>query len=387
MGWGCYMEMSDCPNLESLELDAINLLSFKYTGPQIEIPFENLPNLTTLCIRKGLFRPLYRKFPKILTIFSQLQKLGLRISVEVERRRPHIEFPRMSQLKEMELTAFTFDHLDSLLFLSWWVNSCPSLHRFALDFSLVRFSAREIEKGRRIVHHSLKVVEITGFVGAAVDTELCIFFIENAIALEKMVLDPIPFHKRGGPFENIKYDRRRALVARQRAKHLRPSNYVVVTISLSLSLSLFAKARRALHDLKGIVKLQALVGGYNVRSAKMAPKRMQISARQVSAITFSSKQYSEVGNCSKLHVCNRVCKGQGKVPNHTETMAGEGSCCLMANIWGIKQGLIIAKSLEARNLIVEVDMKGAIDAQNGDNSDDLQQEILFRDCNALREEG
>ncbi|KAL4362800.1 hypothetical protein GQ457_04G037870 [Hibiscus cannabinus] len=217
------LEISRCPNLMSLQLHATNLLTLKYFGPQIEIPFKNVPNLTTLSIGDYLYPLPPRKFGRILTFFPQLQKLALYIGdVEGVRKRRR-EFPLMSQLKQMELCVSASDWiLDSLLFLSWWMNACPSLHRFALDLMWESpRGGRKIEKGRRIVHHSLKEVEITGFVAEIVDTELCMFLIESAIALEKIVLNPNLLRRKGGPFENKDINPKRALTARKRAEHLK----------------------------------------------------------------------------------------------------------------------------------------------------------------------
>ncbi|KAK8692823.1 hypothetical protein V6N13_070430 [Hibiscus sabdariffa] len=73
------LEISGCPNLRSLQLHATNLLTLKYFGPQVEIPFENVPNLTTLSIGDHPYPPPPRKLWRILTFFPQLQKLALYI--------------------------------------------------------------------------------------------------------------------------------------------------------------------------------------------------------------------------------------------------------------------------------------------------------------------
>ncbi|GMJ15027.1 hypothetical protein HRI_005171900 [Hibiscus trionum] len=102
------------------------------------------------------------------------------------------------------------------------MKACPSLHRFALDLMWQgSCSKRKIKKGRRIVHRSLKVVEITGFVAETVDTELCMFLVESAIFLEKIVVDPNPAWRKRGPLRNTDVDPDRALEVRKRAEHLK----------------------------------------------------------------------------------------------------------------------------------------------------------------------
>ncbi|KAE8714700.1 hypothetical protein F3Y22_tig00110194pilonHSYRG00070 [Hibiscus syriacus] len=73
------LEISGCSSLKSLQLHATNLLSFKYFGPEIEIPFENVPNLTALCIKDYAYPPPILKLPRVLTFFPQLHKLSLAI--------------------------------------------------------------------------------------------------------------------------------------------------------------------------------------------------------------------------------------------------------------------------------------------------------------------
>ncbi|KAK8546703.1 hypothetical protein V6N12_027477 [Hibiscus sabdariffa] len=169
-----YLEISDCSRLRSLKLVAPNLLTLKYSGPYINIPFENVPNLTELSIRNDDDEDLiFTELQQILTFVPQLQKLTLYIDDEVDMV-TSIRFPLMNQLRQMKLSVCA-DNVDSLLFLSSWIKACPSLHRFTLDVTTLTLRP---------------VVEITGFVGETVDTELCMLLIENAIELEKIVITP-----------------------------------------------------------------------------------------------------------------------------------------------------------------------------------------------------
>ncbi|KAK8704336.1 hypothetical protein V6N13_047963 [Hibiscus sabdariffa] len=215
-----YLEISGCPRLKRLKLVATNLLTLRYSGPHIKIPFKNVPNLTELSIRNDLDEDLTfkLKLQKILTFVPLLQKLALNINDEVDAVRS-IAYPLMNQLRQMELRICA-DNVDSLLFLSSWIKACPSLHRFTLDFEWgCSILSRKIKKSRTSVHHSLKLVEITGFVGESVDTELCMFLIENAIELDKIVITPSVLWNVGRPSSSTGYDRRPT--ARERAEHLR----------------------------------------------------------------------------------------------------------------------------------------------------------------------
>ena len=49
---------------------------------------------------------------------------------------------------------------------------------------------REAEKAAKSPHSSLKVVEVFGFAGQTIDTEFCMYLIENDVMLEKITIDP-----------------------------------------------------------------------------------------------------------------------------------------------------------------------------------------------------
>ncbi|XP_039047249.1 uncharacterized protein LOC120187645 [Hibiscus syriacus] len=59
----------------------------------------------------------------------------------------------------------------------------------------------------------------------------------------------------------------------------------------------------------------------------------------------------------------------------------------LAELWGIWQGMILAKTLGARNLIIEADAKWVIDALKKEESEDIQHETIFKDCEEMKKEG
>lgn len=46
-----------------------------------------------------------------------------------------------------------------------------------------------MQKVNRCPHQRLKVVKFSGFLGSSIDTELAMYFTENAVALEKFIVD------------------------------------------------------------------------------------------------------------------------------------------------------------------------------------------------------
>ncbi|MBA0736828.1 hypothetical protein Gogos_010318 [Gossypium gossypioides] len=213
-----YLEITACARMKSLELDAPNLLSLKYSGQNIEIHFIEVPNLSELFIGGMFVETCTRSYllPLVPTFASQLQKLVLEMRVD-ERKMKLFEYPILSQLKELELQVRARDH-DSLLCLTSLINASPSLNRLSLELSWSKsYTRRRVMKVKRH-HYNLKEVEIRGFVGGMVDTEFCIYLVENAIMLEKMSIDPFTKNEKGG--ENC-FKAERARAARVRAEDLR----------------------------------------------------------------------------------------------------------------------------------------------------------------------
>ncbi|KAK8597572.1 hypothetical protein V6N13_094975 [Hibiscus sabdariffa] len=183
-----YLKIIHCLCMESLEIDAANLLSFKYSGPKIKIPSMNVPNIVELLIDGTCFKSLTRSMVEMSTAFTRLEKLAFRV-IFVERWMNKCEYPMLSNLKQLELDLYASDD-ESLLFLSSLINACPSLNKLSLEFCWLEVHVkREMKKARKCPHHSLKVVKITGFVGKTIDTEFCMYLIENAVMLEKITID------------------------------------------------------------------------------------------------------------------------------------------------------------------------------------------------------
>ncbi|KAH1107247.1 hypothetical protein J1N35_011015 [Gossypium stocksii] len=79
-----YLEITACARMKSLEVDAPNLLSLKYSGQNIEIRFIELPNLAELFIGGMFVETCTRSYllPLVPTFASQHQKLVLEMRVD-----------------------------------------------------------------------------------------------------------------------------------------------------------------------------------------------------------------------------------------------------------------------------------------------------------------
>ncbi|OMO98540.1 hypothetical protein COLO4_13818 [Corchorus olitorius] len=148
--------ISNCPFLESLCVVASeSLIHPRVAGPKIEISFDNIPNLVELYIGMEELPYLARKYLPLLptsNCFSQLQKLAL-----------GIRYPNFK--------------------------ACPCLIRLALELHYI-CGRRKAKKPKKCPHHSLKLVEVNGFVGTGIDIELCGYLIKNAIMLDKIIINP-----------------------------------------------------------------------------------------------------------------------------------------------------------------------------------------------------
>ncbi|OMP12793.1 putative ubiquitin-protein ligase [Corchorus olitorius] len=217
-----YVEIIFCFSLESLELHAPNLLSLKYSGAKINISFVNIPNLVEISLGGEDLPYFARKLCGLSTHFSKLQMLELDVlQLEViETKMERLKYPIFSQLKQLKLHVDT-NSTASLLFFSRLIKACPSLYRLALELKLasVNPSYRRKMVKARSRHYSLKVVEVTGFVGQTVDTEFCIYLIRSAIMLEKIIIKPCFLDARGSAYENDHVEVEKA--GRERAEQLR----------------------------------------------------------------------------------------------------------------------------------------------------------------------
>ncbi|XP_039070474.1 uncharacterized protein LOC120217455 [Hibiscus syriacus] len=166
-------------------------LSLKYSGPKIKIPTMNVLNITQLSIGRRGLKHFTRKMLGMPTVSTQLEMLAFSMA-SVEKWMKKYEYPILSHLKQLELSLFARDD-ESLLHFSSLINARPLLNKLSLELFWMKPNVkRKAKKAKKCPHHSLRVVNITGFVGKTIDTEFCIYLIKNAVMLEKITLDARP---------------------------------------------------------------------------------------------------------------------------------------------------------------------------------------------------
>nr|XP_016440943.1 PREDICTED: F-box/LRR-repeat protein At1g55660-like [Nicotiana tabacum] len=199
-----FMEISRCYNVQVLEVDASNLESFTYIGPDILVPFQNLPKLSELSIGHQYCHSFIFDADKHTRYSSKLRKLRLIVPPQTLWSRltsSHPDnFPRLDNLRVLELD-FMLAACESLLFFTFLVNASPLLSNFTARIQYTGVLAEErmdihrhVERtawrATRIVHNHLKVVKIIGFTGCRSDFNLALHLLGIGESLKKMILQP-----------------------------------------------------------------------------------------------------------------------------------------------------------------------------------------------------
>ncbi|KAL3511238.1 hypothetical protein ACH5RR_030639 [Cinchona calisaya] len=205
-----HLDIGYCQKLENVEVLAVNLVSFKYAGPRINLCFVDVPKLSSVSLESKYCEEYIINSPSTLYL-SRLEKLELNLKYMKSGR--HIGFPRkfpeFSNLKHLELKFVAVDD-ESILFLTSITGASPRLHKLTLKYRidwaenqifttylgqfaknmLIEVCEKEWEEeARKYSHKSLKVIEFVGWVGIKPDVQLANYFLDSAISLEKIILD------------------------------------------------------------------------------------------------------------------------------------------------------------------------------------------------------
>ncbi|XP_058182173.1 F-box/LRR-repeat protein At3g03360-like [Rhododendron vialii] len=203
------LEISNCISLRGLEICAINLVSFSYTGQRIRLLLTNVPVLSKFSTAGDYCQHLMYKDHMDSSYLQQLERLKMKFVSEVFKASISFtqEFTKLCRLKQLELEIWA-ELGDSLVIYTCLIKACPSLSRFAMRYTRARLYHFEesstssgevrlnvVEEARvqastRFQHQCLKVVELAGFIGHAEDLELASHLLEIAVSLDKLVINP-----------------------------------------------------------------------------------------------------------------------------------------------------------------------------------------------------
>ncbi|KAL3630591.1 hypothetical protein CASFOL_023575 [Castilleja foliolosa] len=184
------LEIVFCLGIETIEISNVNLVSFSYLGPAINLVINNVPMLDEISIGEGYSGLENNVFGQLSCCIYQLEVLTL----DIYRPEDNIKlfaFPELPNLKQLILKVGAWND-DSLLEFTSLVKACPNLNRFVLQLIWMAPSKRrrKIRKADKCAYKFLKLVEIVGYYGRTSDAELVMYFIENAVSLQKIVIDP-----------------------------------------------------------------------------------------------------------------------------------------------------------------------------------------------------
>ncbi|KVI09941.1 FBD-like protein, partial [Cynara cardunculus var. scolymus] len=184
------LEIVLCPGLLSIDISNSNLACFTYLGPVVRIKLNELPRLEKISIGGLGTTWIDNNLFQRISSFFHLQVLELNFPRPKEDMHL-VPLPEMPNVKQLIVMADAWED-ESLLGFTWVVRACPNLQRFVIELSWMPTMKRRIRK-RSVVkhlHQHLERVEIGGYYGRMSDLELALYFIENGIALKKMVIDP-----------------------------------------------------------------------------------------------------------------------------------------------------------------------------------------------------
>ncbi|KAJ9163906.1 hypothetical protein P3X46_023528 [Hevea brasiliensis] len=124
---------------------------------------------------------------------SRLEKFELDLmSLKILGSYPR--FPKLTNVKHLELAIYAYDAYNLICCTSFLMVS-PLLQRLKLKILGLECLSLQCKKKKQKAkpHRCLKVVELGGFVGYAIDVELAKNILKRAVSLEKLVIDPCAY--------------------------------------------------------------------------------------------------------------------------------------------------------------------------------------------------
>ncbi|XP_050365632.1 putative FBD-associated F-box protein At5g56700 [Argentina anserina] len=190
------LKFSECYELVMVKISAPNLVSFIYEGAgpyRCGIKILHAPSLVKVHLGEG-DDCITKSFKAVRDYFLQLVTLSLRLNL-CQEQIILPAFRALTQLRDLSLAVVVKSEGKSLLELtSLLIEKSPFLQSFTFEIiwnyfePMVTRSMLDIPESP---HRCLKVIRFTGLIGLGtfIDTELAMYFIQNAVVLEKLILD------------------------------------------------------------------------------------------------------------------------------------------------------------------------------------------------------
>lgn len=187
------LEICHCDKLDFVKIQNVNLVSFKYAGRKINLLLENVASIlsTDFNILDSLVCQL---ISKLTTYFTQLATLSLQFShMWMDLRFLDYTLPRLNHLKVFVLKLENMIDVYPLD-ITPIIEVSPYLQKLhiELDWHDITISNRRIIR-KNCPHQHLKEVKYSGYVGGIADKILTTCLVENSVALETLIVDPLKY--------------------------------------------------------------------------------------------------------------------------------------------------------------------------------------------------
>lgn len=196
-----HLEVSQCCNLKTIDINAPKLLSFRHRGCPIELNLRNAALLSEVSVGYIGYRGdvVDYAFNSLSKYFSQLEYLSWEMRlfkglIDYDKFNLRINNPpTLSNLKHLELHVYA-QHEQSLLGWAELIEASPLLERLCVK--LQEFPSGNI--CREVVRHSgrplksLKTLEFSGNLGLPIAREFMIYVVENSIMLKDVIVECTP---------------------------------------------------------------------------------------------------------------------------------------------------------------------------------------------------
>ncbi|XP_004295376.1 PREDICTED: putative F-box/FBD/LRR-repeat protein At5g22670 [Fragaria vesca subsp. vesca] len=194
-----HLTLIDCIRLKRIEVRDVKLVSFHLSGMEVEnMSLTNVPLLVDVSYMTSIMkfhrvRSIERLFTRLSFCISQLETLRLDISGGGYNQKD--VFPILSNLRHLELKLDSHCE-DDIPNFKRFIEASPYLHRLVLKLHKCKrtrpgYKCRKMGRISRFPRDYLKVVEIVGYRGTHCHDELALYFVMEAAALEKLVIDPV----------------------------------------------------------------------------------------------------------------------------------------------------------------------------------------------------
>ncbi|XP_050383071.1 F-box/FBD/LRR-repeat protein At4g26340-like [Argentina anserina] len=246
-----YLAIKHCPDLKTIEICDAGIVSFTYIGVGIDLILNNVPLLAEVSITEleiesndyfnSITISVELPFTQLSCYISQLRYLTMDISEAVYNQ--DYVFPILANLKYLALICEPH-YASSLRYLTSFMKASPQLQRLLVKMNIITswlekigigilemeeiVTTEQMESLAKCPHHELRVIEVVGYRARRFAAKHVMLLLKNAVALEKLVIDPVRHWSRG--LSMVKEDEDEEMRARTHAlKHLK--KFVPTTVN------------------------------------------------------------------------------------------------------------------------------------------------------------